>query len=104
MEVRVRKVSNGMNRRLSTEQSCSGPQTNIIEDIIGFYNVVDIDKMEMDAEKESICDRFSFNTTTDKLEKIMEGEYLVNMAKNNEWAYKYFKSWCTARNKQFPKM
>ena len=34
----------------------------------------------------------------------MEGECPVNTAKNNEWVYKNFESWCTARNQQFPKM
>ena len=29
----------------------------------------------------------------------MEGACPVNTAKNNEWAYNNFESWCTARNK-----
>ena len=56
--------------------------------------------MEMDAEKENMCDRFSFNITVDELEKLMEVECPANTAKNNEQAYNTFESWRTARNKQ----
>ena len=65
--------------------------TDIIEDVFAS----DIDKMEMDAEKENVCDRFSFDTTVDELEKLMEGECPANCntAKNNEWAYNNFESW-----------
>ena len=58
----------------------------------------------MEAEKENIGDRFSFDTTSDELEKLMEGECPVNTAKNNEWAYKNFESWRIAKNQRFPKM
>ena len=71
--------------------------TDIIEDVFAS----DIDKIEMDAEKENICDRFSFDTTVDELEKLMEGECPANTAKNTEWAYN---TWRTARNKRYPKM
>ena len=85
---------------------------DIIEDVFasGLCSIddidEDIDKMEMDAEKENICDRFSFDTTVDELEKLMEGECPANTAKNNEcqWAYNNFESWRTARNKRYPKM
>ena len=62
---------------------------------------VDIDEVEMEAEKENIGDRISFDAASDEL---MEGECPVNTAKNNEWAYENFESWCTARNQRFPKM
>ena len=64
---------------------------DIIEDVFasGLCSIddidEDIDKMEMDAEKENICDRFSFYTTVDELEKVMDGECPVSTAKNNEW-------------------
>ena len=87
--------------KAKSEQSCSEPRTILSRIPLALIcGVDDIDKVEMDAEKENICDRFSFDTTLDEL----EGECPVNMAKNNEWAYNNFESWRTARNKQFPKM
>ena len=32
----------------------------------------------------------------------MEGECPANTAKNTDWTYNNFESWCTARNQQFP--
>ena len=77
---------------------------DIIEDVFasGLCSIDDIE-METDAEKENICDRFSFDTTVE-LEKLMEGECPANTAKNNEWAYNNFESWRTARNKRYPEM
>ena len=56
-------------------------------------------EQEMEAEKENISDRFSFDITLDELEKLMEGACPVNTAKNNEWTYNNFESWRIARNK-----
>ena len=90
-------------KRKRTED-LKGKATDRSADIIEDVFSSDIDKMEMDAEKENICDRFSFDTTVDELEKLMEGECPANTAKNNEWAYNNFESWRTVRNKQYPKM
>ena len=62
----------------------------------------DIDEIGVEAEKENNGDRFSFDTTVDELEKLMEGECPSNTAKNNEWAYRNFETWRTARNRRFP--
>ena len=94
-----------------TEQSCSerwSKHNSVIIEDISVCGVDDIDKVEMEremeAEKENISDQFSFDTTLDELEKLMEGACPVNTAKNNEWVYNNFESWRTARNKRFPKM
>ena len=52
--------------------------------IHSLFNIdVDIDEVETEAKKENIGDCFSFDTTSDELEKLMEGECLVSTAKNN---------------------
>ena len=51
----------------------------------------DIDEIGVEAEKENNEDRFSFDTTVDELEKLMEGECLSNTVKNNEWTYRTLK-------------
>ena len=72
----------------STQQECNNNQT--ISD--------DNNKLEIEAGKENIDNRFPFDTTIDELEKLMEGKCLANMAKKIDWAYKNFESWCTAKN------
>ena len=52
----------------------------------------------MEAEKENISDRFSFDIT---LELETNGRC---MSGQHKWAYNNFESCRTARNKQFPKM
>ena len=93
-----------------TEQSCSerwSKHNSVIIEDISVCGVDDIDKVEMEremeAEKENISDQFSFDTTLDELEKLMEGACPVSTAKNNEWVYNNFESWRTARNKRFSK-
>ena len=76
----------------TTQQECTNNQT-ISDDII---------KPEIEEGKENIDNCFTFDTTVDELEKLMEGECPPNTAKNTDWAYKNFESWCTTRNQQFP--
>ena len=78
----------------TTQQECNNNQT--ISD--------DINKPDIEAGKENIDNRFPFDTTIDELEKLMEGECPANTAKNTDWVYKNFESWCTARNQQFPEV
>ena len=49
----------------------------------------DINKLEIEAEKENNDNYFLFDTTIDELEKLMKGECLANTAKNTDYRYTY---------------
>ena len=76
------------------QQECSNNQTTSN----------DMYKPKIEAEKENFDNRFSFDTTVDELEKLVEGECPANMAKNTDWVYNNFESWHTARNQRFPEV
>ena len=97
----------GNTKQKCSEPTCDQSSSSIIRSLFDNIDVdqdMDIDEVEMEAEKENVGDRFSFDITSDELKKLMEGECLVNTDKNNEWAYKNFESWRTARNQRFPKI
>jgi len=52
-------------------------------------------------KRSDVSQRFSFEVTSDELDKLKEGECPANALKINMWALKTFEEWRVTRNKRY---